>query len=386
MARRPRVVRGPHTVGRPREQLGQDLLQQRAARTPAPATQAGATTEATAVGTRVGSPVPAANLVRLAAGLRELQLENVHPLRLRLLLEIERTGSISSAADVCSIAQPSASMHVRTLERATGQRLVTRHGRGSRLTAAGKIVAAHADRVLATLDSMRQALDALDARYGGELIIAASLTPSLLLLPSILHAYSDRYPGVTVTLRTKSSQDVVREVVRGNAEIGIAAEVATVEPVVSQQILEDELVGIAARGLVRFDGGGVSLVELGRHTLLVGSESSSTRIVTERVLGRAGFRAPRVWVFDSYNAITRAVAQGLGVSFASRLLVREQVERGELAAFRLLGAERMLRPIYAVQSGVKELTPEAAACVKLLAAPPLLTGVQREPSAATASV
>lgn len=277
-------------------------------------------------------------------------------------------------------------MHVRTLETATGQRLVTRHGRGSRLTPAGKVVASHADRMLATLDSMRRALEALDGRYGGELTLAASLTPSLHLLPSILRSYADLYPSVSVNLRTSPSQIVVRDVVRGCAEIGIAAEVSTVEPLVSQEIACDELVGIAAPGSVRFDGGCVSLPELGRHTLLVGSESSSTRIVTERYLGGAGYRPTRVWVFDSYDAITRAVVDGLGVSFTSRLLVRESVERGELVAFRLLGIERMVRPIYALQSGVRELAPEAAALMELLTTSRRSGSEAEEPSAATAQV
>src|ERR1700729_1010689 len=310
-----------------------------------------------------GAPVAgsAANVVRLANGLRELQLENVHPIRLRLLLEVERTGSISSAARGVSIARPSASIHIRTLETATGQQLVTRHGRGSRLTPAGKVVASHAERVLATLAGMRRSLDALEGRLGSELILAASLTPSLHLLPTVLRAYSERYPGVAVKLRTRPSQTVIQQVVRGSAEIGIAAEIPTAEPVISQEIATDELIGIAARGAVTADGGYVSMDELGRHTLLVGSESSSTRHFTERHLGAAGHRPTRIWEFDSYHAIIRAVADGLGVSFVSLHLVRGSLESGELVTFRVFGAQRMIRTIYALQSGVRELSPEGAA-------------------------
>ncbi|MGZ6564934.1 MAG: helix-turn-helix domain-containing protein [Solirubrobacteraceae bacterium] len=42
-------------------------------------------------------------------------------MRLRLLLEIDRTGSISAAAERCAIGQPSASMHLRAPETAIGQ-------------------------------------------------------------------------------------------------------------------------------------------------------------------------------------------------------------------------------------------------------------------------
>jgi molybdate transport repressor ModE-like protein len=295
-----------------------------------------------------------------------VQTENLHPLRLRLLLEIERTGSISAAAGRCGIAQPSASMHLRTLEGAIGHRLVARGGRGSSLTAAGTVVASHAARVLGTLDSMHRDLDALDPRHGGDLLIAASLTPSVVLIPQILRRFCDFYPDVRVELRTLPSATVLRDVARAEADIGIAGEVRAEDQVIRTQILVDELIGIAPPGLLTLDGGAVSLGELARNTLLVGSEGSSTKILSERYLARAKYRPARVWVFDSYEAIKRAVARGVGVSFISRLLVREEIERGELVAFRVAGLEPMARPLHVVQSAFRELPPEAAEFLALL--------------------
>lgn len=298
--------------------------------------------------------------------LQQVQMENVHPLRLRLLLEIDRTGSISAAAERCAIGQPSASMHLRTLETAIGQRLVIRNGRGSRLTAAGKIVASHAARILASLDSMRWALDALNSPSSGELTLAASHTPSLVLIPPILRDFSERYPGVSVKVHTLPSQMVVREVARGTVDVGIAGEVACAEPVVRQQILVDELVGIAPVGLLGSNGGSVSRGDFARHSLLLGPEGSSTRMVTERHLARCEYRPARIWAFDSTEAIKRAVADGLGVTFMSRLLVNKELARGELVRFRISGVERMMRPIHAVQPSLAELTPHAAGFTTLL--------------------
>ena len=61
--------------------------------------------------------------------------------RLRLLVEVERRGSVSAAAKAVGIGQSSASEHLRLLETAAGQRLVERNGRGSRLTEAGHVLA-----------------------------------------------------------------------------------------------------------------------------------------------------------------------------------------------------------------------------------------------------
>src|SRR2546423_14092199 len=77
------------------------------------------------------------------------------PARLRLLVEVQRQGSISAAAEVCRIGQPSATKHLQTLEAAVGEKLVVRNGRSSRLTEAGEVVAAHGLRVLDTLAGVR---------------------------------------------------------------------------------------------------------------------------------------------------------------------------------------------------------------------------------------
>src|ERR687887_354384 len=62
--------------------------------------------------------------------------------RMRLLVEIERQGSVSAAAAAIGIGQPSASQHLRLLEAAAGQRLVERSGRGSTVTEARQGLAA----------------------------------------------------------------------------------------------------------------------------------------------------------------------------------------------------------------------------------------------------
>src|SRR5439155_19405776 len=96
-------------------------------------------------------------------------IDAVDQLRLRLLVELGRRGSISAAADACRMGQPSATKHLHTLEAAVGERLVERAGRASRLTEAGEIVAAHGARVLDTLDAMQQELRGCAAPSAGRL-------------------------------------------------------------------------------------------------------------------------------------------------------------------------------------------------------------------------
>src|SRR3954451_18012442 len=113
-------------------------------------------------------------------------VDALEPMRLRLLVELGRRGSISAAADACRIGQPSATKHLQTLEAAVGEKLVERNGRSRRLTGAGALVPSHGLRVLDTLAGMHEELRALKDAERGTLSLAASTTPGSYVLPSLL--------------------------------------------------------------------------------------------------------------------------------------------------------------------------------------------------------
>src|ERR687895_1395408 len=166
-------------------------------------------------------------------------VDALDPQRLRLLVELKHRGSISAAADACRMGQPSATKHLKTLESAVGEKLVERNGRASRLTEAGEVVAAHAQRVLDTLDGMQEELRALEGAERGTLSLAASTTPGSYVLPSILQCFADRHPGVEVDVVIGSSTWVAERVARREVSLGLAGEVPLPDGVIAEAFLED---------------------------------------------------------------------------------------------------------------------------------------------------
>jgi DNA-binding transcriptional LysR family regulator len=78
------------------------------------------------------------------------QILDIAPLR--SFVAVADTGGFQRAATALHLSQAAVSQHVRKLETATGTALVERHGRGSRLTAAGERLLAQARRLLALHD------------------------------------------------------------------------------------------------------------------------------------------------------------------------------------------------------------------------------------------
>lgn len=293
-------------------------------------------------------------------------VDALDPARLRLLVEVDRRGSISAAAEVCRVSQPSATKQLKTLEAALGEKLVERNGRASQLTEAGHIVVGHAARVLDTLQGLEEELKALRGAETGTLSLAASTTPGAYVMPSILQCFADRHPGVHVDISIGSSAWVVERIAKREFSLGIAGEIEFPRGVRAEPFLDDELVGIAAPGRISLRRGKAAPAELERWTLLVREAGSSTRAVADRYLARAGCHPANKWELDSNEAIKRSVRAGLGIGFVSKLVVGDEIDRGELVGFRIEGVEPMRRSIHLVLPDDRDPTPAERAFVATL--------------------
>ena len=286
--------------------------------------------------------------------------------RLRLLVELERAGSVSAAARAIGIGQPSASEHLRVLEGAAGQRLVERNGRGSQLTEAGRVLATHAAQALATLEAGEEELQALAGLEAGTIHIGASTTPGVYLLPDTLGCFRRDHPNVAVEVEIASTGEIVQRLLGGRIQLALVGQTQPDERLVLEPFLADEIVGVAKPGLVNVRRGKVEPAELAGQTMLAREPTSSTRRIAERTLAEADVRPRQVWELDSSEAIKRAAREGLGFAFLSRYAVAEEVERGELESFRLAGRPPIERNLFVARLARRPLSPSERGFISTL--------------------
>jgi len=286
--------------------------------------------------------------------------------RMRLLVEIDRHGSLSAAAKALGIGQPSASQHLRTLEAAAGQRLVERNGRGSRLTEAGSVLARHAAQALATLAAGEQELGALAGLQTGTIRLGASTAPGAYLLPDTLGCFRRDFPGVNVEVEIAASGEILRRLLAGRVELAIVGVDQADDRVALEPFLSDEIVGVAKPGLVETTNGTLAPKKLAALTLLCREPDSASRARVERELQEIGVHPASVWELGSTEAAKRAVREGLGGAFLSHYAVAEEIERGELDVFRLRGRPPLTRDFSLARLPNRPLSPAEAAFVATL--------------------
>jgi len=304
--------------------------------------------------------------------------------QLEVFLAVAREKSFSRAAKRIHSSQPTLSEHVGELERELGKKLFFRRGREVTVTEAGRVFEQYAAGAVSSVEGARQALADLDGLAHGSLLIGASTTPGLYVMPGIVAAFRAKYPGVELKLQIANSQVIEGRVKERELDLGIVGghAVGPGEECLAAGML-DELVLVVPPRHVWAKRRDIAPKSLADEPLLVREEGSATRSVTERVLQRAGVRFRVAMELDHTEAIKQGVMAGLGVAFLSIYAVRGEITTGRLRALRLRGI-RVQRHFHVIHHQARRVTASARAFMELLeqASPrPKLTGaLKRKPS------
>ena len=158
----------------------------------------------------------------------------------RAFLAVLNEGSLSGAARVLGLAQPTLGRQIAELERALGAALFIRSPRGLVPTDAARDIAPHAQAMAAAAGAMKRAASGGASEEAGVIRITASDMIGAEVLPSLLASFHRAHRGVTIELVLSNR---VEDLLQGEADIAVRM----VRP--SQQALIARHIGTVGLGL-----------------------------------------------------------------------------------------------------------------------------------------
>lgn len=140
---------------------------------------------------------------------------------LKLALAIQEAGSISAAARRLGYSQPAVSQQLRRVEAGLGLAIVTKAGRGVRLTEAGTLLAARGRIVRAELADAFSSASDLAEGITGRVRVAAFPSASSGLVPSVLASMRERHPAIDVAFIEEEPPEAAKLLVAGGVDVAI---------------------------------------------------------------------------------------------------------------------------------------------------------------------
>ncbi|MGJ7039761.1 LysR family glycine cleavage system transcriptional activator [Shinella sp. BE166] len=244
---------------------------------------------------------------------------------LRAFEAAARHLSVTLAAGELNVTPGAVSLQIRDLEQALGVQLFERRPRRLSLTEDGE---GYFKAMRSAFRLMREATDELLAR-ARPATLSISCTPTFAaqwLVPRLPH-FEERFPGLDIRI---SASNRLVDFVRDGVDIAIRHGFGRYEGLVSERLLDDNLVPVIAPALretLPLD----EPADLANHILIHDVHRQDWRLWLE-AMGVTGIDAMRGPVFTDSNGAIEAAKAGDGVALVRLSLVAREIQERRLVA------------------------------------------------------
>jgi DNA-binding transcriptional LysR family regulator len=257
-------------------------------------------------------------------GLSFTQLETFH--------WAARLGSFSAAAVRLNTTQPAVSGRIRGIEAALKLRLFDRTGRLPKLTAEGRELAAHVERIIALGEAFESLLGPQET-IAGLVRLGAADTVALTWLPLLMAELGRAYPRINLELVVDLSVNLRDRLLHGDLDIafmvgGISRpdfETRQLGPVVQRWMCSPRL-GVPDRVM--------TAAELVAWPILTHSRGSHLYHTVQRWFEADGVRAERLHGCNSLATMIAMTTAGLGISVLPPKMLCAELEARQLVRIR----------------------------------------------------
>lgn len=243
---------------------------------------------------------------------------------LAALQAVAEEESFGRAAERLGYTQSAVSQQIQALERAVGQQLVERPGGPRRvsLTEAGELLLRHADEIVARLQAAQADMAALAEGSAGTLRVGTYQSVGARVLPRLLRAFTDAWPGVSVQLTESADDGALLDLVeRGELDCTFVMLPAGEGPFDTLELMRDPYVAVLPAGSALAERAKPpSLREMAAMPLIGNRQCRSVHQIENR-FHDAGLEPQVVFRSDDNGTIQELVAAGVGVALVPLLTV-----------------------------------------------------------------
>ena len=249
----------------------------------------------------------------------------IDPRRLRVLEAVAVHGSVAAAASALHLSPPAVSQQLQALERETGTSLIDRSGRQVRLTAAGRLLAAHGERVAAQLRQAERDLAELTGQASGPVRLAAFQSVMAPLIAPALRRLAAACPAVQPVITERYGPAAVAALRLGDLDIVLteydAASPAPREPGLGlcQLAFDPYLLVIPPEWQVTVR----SLSDLAGRPWVAGPPGTACDHALRRLAAETGIVVPAGDVCVEFPSVLALVAAGRGAAIIPRMALAQ---------------------------------------------------------------
>ena len=250
--------------------------------------------------------------------------------------EVAKHKSFSKAAEGLFISQPAVTKHIRSLESKVGMGLIQRGKGGFTITAAGKILFRHTQKISSHLMEIEDVLGNLQKDHQGLLKIGTTESYSKCLMPKLLSGFQTSFPAIKISLDVGNSEEIEKSLSTYRNDLAVIALTRVSPRFESIPFLREELVLIVSPDHALSRRKSVSLKELEEYPLIIRAKGSTTRRILLQAFKDLDIHPSLLVEAASSEFIKQWVSEGRGVSVIVKRIVEDEETRGMIKTVPLV--------------------------------------------------
>ena len=143
---------------------------------------------------------------------------------LRYFLAVAKAESISKAASLLNISQPTLSRQLMNMEEELGKSLFIRGNRKITLTEEGKFLRIRAQEIIDLIDKTQSEFNTSNEIISGDIYIGGGETDAIRIIAKCAHSLQKKYPNIRYHLFSGNGDDVTDKLDKGLIDFGIVIE------------------------------------------------------------------------------------------------------------------------------------------------------------------
>ena len=140
---------------------------------------------------------------------------------LKYFLAVAQVGSITGAAKVLHLTQPTLTRQLKDLEKELGQQLLIRTNHNVVLTTEGLILKQRAQEIIEMVSKTEEEFSSLKNSISGEVYIGSGETHSMKLIAKVIKEIQAEYKNIKFNLFSGNAEDVKEKLDKGLLDFGI---------------------------------------------------------------------------------------------------------------------------------------------------------------------
>lgn len=240
--------------------------------------------------------------------------------------------SLTKAAEYLCITQPAVTKQIKQLQSHYNLKFLDIIGKKVILTDAGLNLFTIAEKIFDMESQAEEAIKDFQEYNKGKISILASESFGSYHIPHIIKHFRNSRPEISISIQTATNKNIIESISELKEDIGFISAPVLNPKISVHEVLEDDIV-LVANPEDRFSSTGeLNPADLEGKDIIVHEQGSVIRKVVDAYLKRNHVGSGVKYEISNNEAIKKLIRNKMGVSFLTKSIINEDLERGTLAA------------------------------------------------------